>query len=563
MDLAVKKGFLKFNKWSVFEPGRFTRYSNHPDFYKRIDLVNYLLLFLSVIVLFFLGKVYGTRYYFPCRDEALFLDIAKTFANTGILGAPSYAGNGMNMEFKTYFMPPVYPILLGFWFKIVPQTLLYARLLSNIYAALFILSIFSLARIIRRRSVIPGLIVLILVINPQFASMYNWARPDILALLFSYAALTFYFTNINSGNSKYQINLAIAMMLASLGMLTHPVGGLIGFGTIPVHMLITNFRWIKKPIFWFYVVLIPIFFVLLWGIYIHKDFASFKMQFIDWQLERKSSRIIGMYSFFKNVFFNFGYNLQNKINLIFSAFILIIFILKIVSVKSEVRSGLLVIFIILITGFAVESGNELPYPPLRLPAYYLLLLFCIEPIGKIARHLRTFKIRDGILIINHSLIIISFIIFLIFQSGIKTGQIIKEIHYSERAQAYNLNTMASLIRQATKTGSQIGIRISPDCFDLLELPGHFQSVLQLSWFDLSDEKLEKLVLKNDYLAITQSALDPGKPGELIDFSAPEWSNQVYDPIIKKHFTIDKIIELPHGGKTILYKKINNTSLNNE
>jgi hypothetical protein len=484
----------------------------------------------------------------------LFIDIAKNFANKGILGAPSYLGNGMNMANKTYFMPPVYPLLLGFWYIVFPQNLVYARILSNIFAAVALFSIFKLAVRIKENSIIPGVVILLLVVNPRFAVMYNWARPDILALMFSFAGIAIYFRYSGSRQKKNGYLFALSWFLATLGVLTHPVGGFIGFATIPLHMILSNLKSFKSPVIWLYFIFIPLFLITLWGIYIASDFESFKIQFIDWQLLRKAGRILDKYTLVKNILVNFGYNHQNKINLLISLVILGTFIIKAISAKSERHPALLIIIILLASGFIVESGDEMPYPPLRLPVYYLLILFCIEPPDLIIKKRKCFYIQDGIMQLNHSLIIIPMVVFMVFQSSIQSIKTIQEIYHSERATAYNYHTLSSMIIKSTEPGKQLGIRITPDCFDLLEQSGHFSSIQQLSWFELTDEALEKLVTKNDYLAITQSVIDPNFPGKIIDFTDPAWSNQVYDMIIEKHFCLKETLILPSGGKTLLFEK---------
>lgn len=524
------------------------------SFAKRLDQTNYLLLGLSVLILFILGQFYGTRYQFAWRDETLFYDIAKNFANNGILGAPSYAGNGMKMEFRTYFMPPVYPLILGLWFKMMPQTLESARLLSQIFGSVFLLFLFGFGHLYRKKTIIPGLICLILVINPLFGSLYNWARPDMLALLFSFASLYYYQKfNLNRNEACYKY-LFIAWALATLGMLTHPVAGFIGFGAIPIHLLLTNFNIVKKPFIFLSLIVIPLVLVSFWGIYILNDLEAFKMQFIDWQMSRKSSRMLDNITLLRNMASNIGYNHQNKVNLLISALILLAFFFRLVFEKTIGKTGLLVLIILTITGFVVENGDEMPYPPLRMPAYYILLLFCTEPFQKVFQNLKIINFRNGRLNVNYSLVFIPIMIFIPIQLSVKTFNIVKEINYSERRVAYNYETLASELIASTPYGKSIGIRITPDCFDILESSKHFTKVNQLSWFDLNDEDFEKLIEKNDYLAITQSVLNPGEQNILIDFTGPEWSNQLYNSVINKHFVLDKIIQLPNGGKTALYKK---------
>jgi hypothetical protein len=213
--------------WSEAQSGR-----------RTIAIVNTVALCVAIMLLFVLGRLYGTRYYTAWGDETLFTDIAEHFASQGVLGAPSYEGNGLRMSEKTYFMPPLYPVTLSAWFHLLPPTLQNARLLSNLIAAGALVVVFLLARSIRPNSLLAGLVVIALAIDRHFASMFNWARPDIMALTLSLLAVLVYFRSFRSDRSAMSIGgFCLAWVIASCAMLTHPIGGIVSFLTIPAHIV--------------------------------------------------------------------------------------------------------------------------------------------------------------------------------------------------------------------------------------------------------------------------------------------------------------------------------------
>lgn len=514
-----------------------------------------LFLILSCLILLGLGHFYGTRYYIAWPDETLFTDIARSFANGGPLGAPSYAGNGMGVDEKTYFMPPLYPVSLALWYKIAPSTLLSARVFSNIIALFCIGAIFWLLRLFGRSAGIAGLATLALVFNIEFAFMYNWARPDILALAFSLLAVLVYSWGLNKDPDDFDKYLAGGWILATLGMLTHPIGGLIGFAAIPLHMLRARFQKFGKLRTWLILLVIPLIGLCLWGIYILQDWNNFYYQMFEWQAARKAGRISGVYSILQllwKTISNYGI-LGGGWKGIISSILLLFLVGKAILEKDRRRPAFLAMLLVLISNFVVVFGYEMPYPPLRLAPFYFGLALLIEPTATDWIK-KTLPFSRKVLDTAPAVLAGGTLIFLLITSIFSSVKLVYEVRYSERALAYDPNTLATQVVQLTEPGSSIGIRIYPEALDILENSGHFSNIRKLAGAHLSHEAFLQWITSNDYLAITDTVLEPHYPGALNDYTPDIWGGTIYRTMASQYYVEKARIILPNGGLTILYQR---------
>jgi hypothetical protein len=540
-------------------PAIFTRLhlgSETPCGQRVILTTNVLLLCGAVALLMLLGHLYGTRYNVAWGDETLFTDIAETFSSRGTLGAPSYEGNGLRMAEKTYFMPPLYPLTLAAWFRFVPPTLQSARLLSNVLAVGCLVIVFLLAQSFRKNNLLAGLIVLGLAIDVQFAGMFNWARPDILALTLSLLAVLAYFRSIIPEKGISLTGLSFAWATACAGMLTHPVGGMIGFMTIPAHLVFAAPRELRKPLPWVILLCIPLIAVGLWAAYIVQDIPVFQAQFLDWQSARKSSRFNGPMAYLHVIIqtcLNYGIKGSGLLACVSTGVVLLVG-LKSFAEDTPKRPSLLVLILILVSGLALNLGREMAYPPLLLPAFYLGLFLCAEPLCAFVAHPKVADIKGGVLYLNYSLVIAVVLFLVIAKSSLATWGLVQEVRNSERADAYDPATLATYIIGFTDAESSLAISVFPDCYDILAHSGHFKRVRKLSWHNLSQRELLDYVCSNDYLVITDSALEPRYPGRLTDFTAPAQGSSAYMQIAEEFYDLKKVIKLPGGGVSRLYQR---------
>lgn len=524
--------------------------TDNREFVRR---ANWGLLFVAVCLILVLGQIYGTRFYIAWGDETVFAEISEFFRSHGVLGAPSFEGNGYRLDEKIYFFPPVYPLLLSGWFQLVPNTLGAARLLSNLVAVLCLVGTWGLAIRLGAKSILPGIVAVGLAIDFQFALMTNWARPDMLACTFSMLALWVYASEKQDGPRSLW-RLAAVSAIGTAGMLTHPIGGMIGFFAIPLHILISPTPDRRRWGLWAILFGVPLFGLALWGIYILQDPVVFKYQFIDWQSARKFDRFTGapMYlGIVLRTFLNINVKGPGLLGLL-SVILTAVLWLKVVRERESRRPALLVLLVVTMSSLAVYYGREMPYPPLRLPPFYLALAVCIARPGRFQvpasgrEFLNPFVFSPAIAVI---------LLLVMIDSIVGVTRVIKEIRFSERAAAYSPRTLAEEIQRTVPKGSSLGIWIFPDCFDVLAHSGHFLRVNRLSWNRLSKAELISYVRdRNDYIAITDSVLEPRNPKHLIDFTNQVWGATGWRDIASQFYILEKTIVLAGGGITKVYKR---------
>lgn len=515
--------------------------------------LNWLLLGVASLLLLILGQAYGTRYHLAWIDETWFMEMAEHFADHRSLATPTFEGNGFNMSERIYGVPPVYPLCLSAWFNIAPRTLESARLFSNLAAVLCLLGLFGLARRLQVRGVIPGLLTLALAVDVQFAAMYNFARPDILACAFSILAIWTYFTSIDETGHRSLGRLALAWLLANAGMLTHPIGGAIGFMVIPLHLLLTAPRQLRRVSLWAICIGITLAALSLWGLYLVRDLETFRYQFIDFQLERKAGRFAGATAYLRlavEVLTNYGIKGDELAGVISTLFLILVGI-KSFSEKDRRHPALVVLLMILVSGFVVQYGREMPYPPLRLPAFYLALALCLDTPLRFAFA----KIEQGVLFCRYSVLAGLAALLVVASSTAGTLRLLKEVRRSERAAGYAPTTLAQQIVNSIPAGATIGFRAFPDCVDVLVHSKHFRAVHRLAWSHLTNDELVRYICRNDYLIISDSALDPRYSHQPLDFCDPAWGANKYRAIAQQHYTTVKTIVLPGGGTTKIYRRM--------
>jgi len=508
------------------------------------------------MLIFVLGTLYGTRFYIPWPDETLMVEVSENLVQRGFLGAPSLTGSGLHFDENIFLYSPAYFLWLGSWFKIVQSSLLNARLLSNIMGVVSLSAIFGFAMLLFRQNLLPGLIVLLLALEVHYAWLYNWARPDIMALTCSYVAVWLYLYGFKQRKNHFLIFFTISWIIAVLGMITHPVGGLLGFTCIPLHLLISRDEIVKDRRTWFLLICVPLLALALWGIYILQAPEFFWEQFMEFQIPRKLDRFANFGTIFRLILItleNKGIKSSLSLNESLAPIVWIGLVLMVWKEKHPSRPFLMLLLLTFFSTAVVTFGSEMMYPPLRLPSYFLGLGIILK-IAEIRwlnsdNSIQKQWFRKSIKI----LIYVGFIGLMIV-TGKKTYERIWEVRYSERAQAYNPESLANAIIRVVEPGASLGIRIFPDCYDLLADSGQFSEVRRLTWLKLSKDELEKYIIQNEYLALTDSVLNPLSSGSKIDLTTSNWGGDAFREAANKYYLIYNTLELPKGGVTIIYKK---------
>jgi len=301
---------------------------------------------------------------------------------------------------------------------------------------------------------------------------------------------------------------------------------------------------------------LPLVALSLWGLYVLDDVAAFKLQFFDWQSARKAARFDAAGAYLLaggRVLINYGVKGAGILGLT-STVTLAVLLLKALREGSGPRPSLLVAILTLAGGVAVLFGREMAYPPLRLPAFYLGLFLCAESVTDIRSFPKLADVRGGVLRINYPVLFRTVFLAVFVLSVRSTTATLREVRTSPRAQAYDPKVLAARILAATDAGASIGVRLFPDCHDVLERSGHFGAVRKLSWHALNPAELTRYVCENRYLAMTETVLEPRFPGYLRNMTAPAWGGESYRRIAERYYRLHAVVELPGGGATKVYER---------
>jgi hypothetical protein len=306
---------------------------------------------------------------------------------------------------------------------------------------------------------------------------------------------------------------------------------------------------------WLIFIGIPLLGIALWGIYILQDWDNFYFQMVEWQTARKANRFTTGASIGLNLWktINFYGVLGSGWKGAISSIVLVILAIKAAFEKDRRRPVLLAVLMILISNFVVTFGWEMPYPPLRLAPLYFGLALLADPAAfhQLSRGLRDWRQALAITPAIFTAIVLS---ILFITSTISTVQLVREVRFSPRASAYEPATLANEIIQRTSPNKSIGIRLYPECLDLLNQSGHFSKISKLAGSHLTQDEFTTFITSLDYLAITDTALEPRYPGISTDFTPDYWGGTLYRNYAKNYFLEDARITLPNGGLTILYRR---------
>lgn len=157
-------------------------------------------------------------------DEAYFSNPALNLMRHGTMASDVLAGTLPGFERYTYWMPPVYFLVLAGVFSVVPPGLSVVRLVSAFVGALVLLMTFLLGRragLGRWLSLLP---VGLLALDPVFLRASLVGRMDILAVFFIMSALYLALAPAKEGRTADLRQNLFTGVVAALAALTHPIG---------------------------------------------------------------------------------------------------------------------------------------------------------------------------------------------------------------------------------------------------------------------------------------------------------------------------------------------------
>ena len=224
---------------------------------------------LAISIVCFILHFVFFRYSFPpvTIDEASFFSPAYSFANHGRLSSDVHKSFLPGAGQYTYWMPPLYMVILGSLLKIIGVTVFNAKLISFLFisAAAILISFISNNRYIKI------CLSSLLLICPFILITSAFIRMEALAILLIVISML----AVKSVRNEYIMGLVTACLI-----MTHPM-------LLPccAAMGVVMLRRGTKPFLIFLLVTVVV--LIPYLLYIFQDIALFKMQ-MALQFERKS-----------------------------------------------------------------------------------------------------------------------------------------------------------------------------------------------------------------------------------------------------------------------------------
>lgn len=212
----------------------------------------------------------------PSVDEGSFGVPARYLAVEGYMGTPPLetAGNYLQgVSRHTYWIMPVYPVLLAGWYRVWGPTLFASRLFSILWGGVVLLVLYVLLRQLAFAAGAAVLAVLLLGVDYSFLLDAANNRPDVFCVATGLGSIAWYL-------ARRERSLPAAIFgsecLLALGLFAHPNEAV--FGLI-FHGLALWLDARRLRVAHLFIALAP-YLVLAgaWGLYIREDIASFRHQ---------------------------------------------------------------------------------------------------------------------------------------------------------------------------------------------------------------------------------------------------------------------------------------------
>jgi hypothetical protein len=160
----------------------------------------------------------------PINDEGMFAMPAWTFAQHGYLGSPHFDEEGWrfkNVNLNTYYMFPLFPVLVGIWYKIAGFGLFQLRVLSIIAALGLGFALYRMLRVWNVSERLAVLAVALALLDYHMLVASAFGRYDVMV-----AALGFggYATYLRLRRNNLVMALLLSNTLIAAAGCMHPNG---------------------------------------------------------------------------------------------------------------------------------------------------------------------------------------------------------------------------------------------------------------------------------------------------------------------------------------------------
>jgi hypothetical protein len=161
----------------------------------------------------------------PWLDEGMYADVAVTFRNFGHMGSSVIAPFGIldwpEVRQYTYWQFPLYLITLGYWFRLVPVSIVGMRLFSVVWGCIFVVSWFVVVRSMSRKESLALLVASVVALDYDSVVRASCGRMDMMCVALGLAGLASYFW---LRDSRWTWGVMLAAWFGAASLFCHPMG---------------------------------------------------------------------------------------------------------------------------------------------------------------------------------------------------------------------------------------------------------------------------------------------------------------------------------------------------
>ena len=259
---------------------------------------SHVLISLGILAIFLALSIGTALTQIPGTDEGYFANPAFNLLTRGTFATTVMETFGtpfQGMDRHTYWIMPLQPLTLSFWYRVFGFGVFSTRSLSIVWGLVALVSWFIIVRSLFKRTSLALIVVALLSCDYIFVVCAASGRMDMMSAALGFAGFAVYLL-LRERSLPWAI--FVSQSLVVMSGLTHPMGLLPFFGLIGLSLYLDRKRIGIKHVA---VALIPyVIGGVAWGSYILQDPSSFHSQFVANATmgsdEPTGSRFVGLLS---------------------------------------------------------------------------------------------------------------------------------------------------------------------------------------------------------------------------------------------------------------------------
>lgn len=257
-----------------------------------------LLICLCILAVYLALTVGTARTEIPGTDEGWFANPAYNLLTKGALATTvmeTYGTPFVGMERHTYWIMPLQPVALSFWYRLFGFSVFSTRSLSIVWGLVALVSWFIIVRSLFKRISLAFLVLALLACDYIFIVCASSGRMDMMSAALGFAGFATY---LQLRERRLPWAILGSQSLIVMSGLTHPMGVLSFLGLICLALYLD---WKRIGLKHVAIALTPyVIGGVAWGAYILQDPSSFVSQFSAnarmGSDENTGGRLVGLFS---------------------------------------------------------------------------------------------------------------------------------------------------------------------------------------------------------------------------------------------------------------------------